>query len=247
MKKIKRLFLLSHCDDEIFLLPFLLDSRAESTVFFFSTTQVSNGPESIRKIEALEANRFFNHFQKLETVFLEPEVRDGKIYEDFASDNFRSLVEIIDRTKPDEVVTLAYEGGHQDHDAVEAISKLLCETKGLQLITCPAYRASTFSKKFFRVMKSELREERIKVKRLLSVWVALRVMFIYKSQIKTWFGLAPFILKNYAFSAFWIMRVTSFSEPKELDRCFYEFRDRATQSEVIEHFRRIRELSGNVG
>lgn len=246
MKKIRRLFLLSHCDDEIFLLPFLLDSNAESTVVFFSTRQVTNGPESIRKIEATEANRLLNQFQKLETVFLEPEVRDGKIFQDFGPENYQYLEELIDRVKPDELVALAYEGGHQDHDAVEVISKHLCANKNLEMVTCPAYCSSIFSKNLFRVMKSEKRQENFTVNRLLNVWVALRIILIYKSQFKTWIGLAPFILINYAFSTFWITRVTSFSEPKELGRCFYEFRDRATQREVLEHFRRIRDLSGNV-
>ena len=245
VKKIRRLFLLSHCDDEIFLLPFLLDSKSENTIVFFSTRQEAAGPESIRKIEATEANRFLNQFQKLETVFLEPEVRDGKIFQDFGPENYQYLEELVDRVKPDEIVALAYEGGHQDHDAVEVISKCLCANKKIEMITCPAYCSSIFSKNFFRVMKSEKLEENFQLNRLLGVWAALRIILIYKSQFKTWIGLAPFILIHYAFSTFWITRVTTFSEPKELDRCFYEFRERATQSEVLENFKRIKDLSGN--
>ncbi len=245
MRKIKRLFLLAHCDDEIFLLPFLLDSDAESTVVFFSTRHVTNDFKNVRKAEAISANHFFNRFQKLETVFLEPEVRDGVIYTDFSIENLNFLGEVIDRVKPDELITLNYEGGHQDHDAVEVISRILSNTKGLKMITCPAYSSVAFSQKVFIVMKSEKRQEKIEVKRLSNLYVAFRIMAIYKSQYKTWVGLAPFIVMKYAFSTFRVSRVNSFSEPKPLDRCFYESRNRAAQSEVLTHLQKIISFSGN--
>lgn len=243
--KTKRLLLLSHCDDEIFLLPFLLDSDIESTVVFFSTRQIINDFKNVRKTEAMSANQFFNRFQKLETVFLEPEVRDGLIHLDFSSDHLRFLTEVIDRVKPDELITLNYEGGHQDHDTVEVIAGILSSAKGIKMITSPAYSSVIFTRKFFKVMKSEERQEKIKVKRLRNLYVAFRIILIYKSQYKTWVGLAPFIVMNYAFFSFWVNRVDFISEPKLLDRCFYEFRDRAAQGEVLVHLKRIISLSRN--
>ena len=237
--KIKKLFLLSHCDDEVFLIPFFLQPGTESTIVFFSTQPNFDGMERLRMDEAISANRFLNRFQKLETVFLNPEVRDGKIHEDFSVSQLSYLEEVIDRVKPDEIVTLAYEGGHQDHDTVELISNILSQTHKVKLKTCPAYRSVRFSRNFFSVMKAEYPRERVRINRLLNLWIALRIIFIYKSQFKTWVGLAPFILIRYAFSPFWVTSVGSPSGPKLIDRCFYEFRGRADQDDVLTHLNRI--------
>jgi hypothetical protein len=233
------LFLLSHCDDEVFLIPFLLDNDAESTVVFFSAKPDIDGDKRLRMNEAISTNRYLNRFQKLETLFLKPEVRDGKIHEDFNIDSFSYLEEVIVRVKPDEIVTLAYEGGHQDHDSVEVISSLLSQAYGVKLKTCAAYSSVKFSRKFFRVMKQEEPLEKVKIKRLLNLWVALRIFSIYKSQFKTWIGLAPFILIRYAFSSFWVKPVVLSSGPKLIERCFYEFRGRADQEDVLSHLNRI--------
>ena len=243
--KIKRLFLLAHCDDEVFLIPFFLQPETENTVVFFSTQPTFNGNKRLRMNEAILANRFLNRFQKLETVFLKPEVRDGRIHEDFNVDQLCYLEEVVDRIKPDEIVTLAYEGGHQDHDTVELISKILSQTYRINLNTCPAYCSVKFSKNFFDVMVSEGPRERFRIKRLLNLWVAIRIFFIYKSQFKTWVGLAPFILVRYAFFPFWITPVGSFSGPKLIGRCFYEFRGRADQDYVLSHLNRISSFAKN--
>ncbi len=237
--KINRLFLLSHCDDEVFLIPFFLQPDTESTVVFFSTQPDFDGNEPLRMEEATSANQFFNRYQKLETVFLKPEVRDGKIHEDFKVDQLSFLEEVIDRVKPDEIVTLAYEGGHQDHDTVEQISNILSQAYKIKLKTCPAYSSVKFSRNFFSVMKSEGPRERVRVNRFLNFWVAFKIILIYKSQFKTWAGLAPFILVRYAFSPFWVTPVALSSGPTPIDRCFYEFRGRANQDNVMSHLNRI--------
>ena len=113
------------------------------------------------------------------------------------------------------------------------------------MITCPAYSSVIFTQKFFKVMKPEKRQEKIKFRRFHNLYVAFRIILIYKSQFKTWVGLAPFILLNYAFSSFWVNHVDRFSEPKLLDRCFYEFRGRAAQGEVLGHLNRIISLPRN--
>jgi hypothetical protein len=245
--KIERLFLLSHCDDEVFLIPFFLQPDTENTVVFFSTQPNFDGNERVRMNEAISVNRFLNRFQKLETVFLIPEVRDGKIHEDFNVSQLSFLEEVIHRVKPDEIVTLAYEGGHQDHDTVELVSNILSQAHKIKLKTCPAYSSVRFSRNFFSVMKAEDPRERVRIKRLLNLWVALRIIFIYKSQFKTWVGLAPFILIRYAFSSFWVTPVGSPSGPKLVDRCFYEFRGRADQDDVLSHLNRISSFAKNKG
>jgi LmbE family N-acetylglucosaminyl deacetylase len=233
MEKTKRLILLSHCDDEIYLLPFLLDKNAESTVCFFTTRSIKSNSKNIRRQEAVQASSFLNSFQKLEAIHLEPEIFDGRIYKDFSQTNFDFLSQIIERVNPDELLTLAFEGGHHDHDAVEVISRALCNTFRRKLITCPAYSSSKISRNLFRVMKVEGPTETIATRRILNIYAAIRLMLIYRSQLKTWIGLSPFIIIRYAFFSYRIIQVDLSFELKRVKGCLYEKRNRAVQDEVL--------------
>jgi hypothetical protein len=237
VSNIKRIFLLSHCDDEIFLLPFLLNPDAESTLIFFTTRKGFDKELDLRKSEAVLANHFLNRFQNVKTIFLTPELHDGLIHEEFNIDNFQFLEQIIVQEKPEEVVTLAFEGGHQDHDSVEVIARILCEKHRVKLVCCPAYRSAKFSRKLFTVMHSDLVSQRVRISRLRTLAVAAKIMLIYRSQIKTWVGLAPFILLKYAIFPFRVYQVNPILEVRRLDRCFYELRNRAVQSEVLSSLR----------
>ena len=237
VSRIKRIFLLSHCDDEIFLLPFLLNPEAESTLIFFTTRKSFNEELDLRKSEAVFANHFLNRFQSVNTIFLAPELHDGLIHEEFNINHFQFLEQIIVHEKPDEVVTLAFEGGHQDHDSVEVIARILCERHGVKMVCCPAYRSAKFSRKLFTVMNSDLVSQKARVRRFLTLAVAVKIMLIYRSQLKTWVGLAPFILFKYAIYPFHFYQANSTIEVRRLDRCFYESRNRAVQSEVLSNLR----------
>lgn len=239
MKKIKRLFLLSHCDDEIFLLPFLLDSNSESVVCFFSTRHFLDGSKNIRQLEANKVRTYLNYYQQVHFVFMEPELSDGHIYRDFSKLNFDFIGRIIKEFEPDELLTLAFEGGHQDHDTVEFISRVLSKNYHLQLISCPAYSSASNSEKFFRVMKTDLPTEKIHIRRLRVIWAAVRIMTIYRSQFKSWLGLAPLILLRYSFYSFRVIRVELSMEIERFSRCFYESRKRASQEEVMTRLRLI--------
>jgi LmbE family N-acetylglucosaminyl deacetylase len=237
--KIKRVFLLSHCDDEIFLLPLLLDSLAQSTIVFFTTRKNIYQSPDVRRLEAVLAKRFLSRFQKVNTIFLSPEIHDGLIHEEFKMKNFEFLESVIVEEKPDEIITLAFEGGHQDHDSVNVIARILCDKLKIDMVSCPAYRSANFSRKLFTVMKSDLTSQKIRVKRLRTLTAAFKIMFIYKSQFKTWVGLAPFILFKYSIYPFSYFRVKPTLEVVHLDRCFYESRNRAVQSEVLSSLRRF--------
>jgi len=237
VSKIKRVFLLSHCDDEIFLLPFLLDSTAQSTLVFFTTRKGVYQEPDVRKSEAVLANRLLNRFQKVNTAFLSPEIYDGLIHNEFKNENFEFLENIIVKEKPDEIITLAFEGGHQDHDSVEVIARVLCDKYKIAMISCSAYGAAKFSRKLFTVMKSDVASQRVRTRRFLTLVVAFKIMFVYKSQFKTWLGLAPFILTKYAIYPFSYSRVKLTQEVVHLDRCFYESRNRGVQKEVLSNLR----------
>ena len=110
MTKTKRIFIFAHCDDELFCLPFLLDPNSENTLVFITSKKGGDSPNqkyNIRSSEALDANRYLNKFQSIETLFFDHEIYDGSIHKDFDKAKFDLLTQIIIDKKPDELVTLS--------------------------------------------------------------------------------------------------------------------------------------------
>jgi hypothetical protein len=234
--KTKRVFIFAHCDDEIFCLPLLLDNQAESTVIFLTTLtreQRTDADVNLRQQEALRANRFLSKFGSIKTLFLSGAIFDGTIHVDFDSAKFNELTQIVLEEEPSELVTLSYEAGHQDHDSVEIITRILSKNLSIRMRCFSGYRASAISPRLFSVMKPIDPIEKITFNRILLVLTSIRLMLIYKSQRKTWIGLAPALLSKFAISAFREDRSSSLLEPAKKANCFYQNRGRALQNEVL--------------
>lgn len=236
MIKTKRVFIFAHCDDELFCLPLLLDNQVESTVIFLTTLkreQRADPEVNIRQREALRANRFLSKFGNVKTLFLGGAIYDGTIHADFDSAKFDELTRIVLDEEPSELVTLSYEAGHQDHDSVELITRILSKNLSMKMRCFSGYRASAMSPRLFSVLKPIDATEKIPFNRLLSVLTSIRLMLIYKSQSKSWIGLAPALLSKYAFSSFREERGSSSLDPEKKTNCYYQHRGRALQSEVL--------------
>jgi LmbE family N-acetylglucosaminyl deacetylase len=240
--KTKRVYILAHCDDELFCLPLLLEKNSENTLIYLSTlakSQVVTSELNVRKHEALRANRFLSKSTTIKTLFYGEEIYDGTIHCDFEEVDFHELTRIVLKEKPDELVTLSYEAGHQDHDSAYLITRIISENQQLKLRCFSGYRASELSSSFFSVLKPVSAFKKISFNRVRTFLTAVQLMIIYKSQLKTWVGLAPFLLFKYMFFPFWESRYETSLEPKQIKDCFYENRDRAIQSEVIKSHKKF--------
>lgn len=103
----------------------------------------------------------------------------------------------------DEIVTLAWEGGHQDHDAAFLIAATYAKRRGIPCIEMPLYNGEHTPGPFFRVMHpvgDGWMARPIKLRERLSDILLTR---FYPSQRKSWLGLAPLML---------------FGRPRELTR-----------------------------
>src|ERR1051326_5047535 len=82
----------------------------------------------------------------------------------------------------EEIITLAWEGGHQDHDAAHLVALALAKIKGVRCLECPLYRG------YFRVLSPLRVSER---RRLTARDVAKRAMLCwrYPSQRRSWLWL----------------------------------------------------------
>lgn len=184
-------------------------------------------------MEALHANRYLNRIRKVHTLFYDREVFDGSIHTDFTLANFKELTQIVINEEPDELVTLCFEAGHQDHDSVELITRIISHNQNLKMRCFSAYRASEISPKLFSVLKPIAPKEKISFNRFFLVLVSIRMILIYKSQIKTWLGLAPALLFKYSFMSFRESGKSPATYLKIIPNSFYDKRGRASQREVF--------------
>jgi LmbE family N-acetylglucosaminyl deacetylase len=94
----------------------------------------------------------------------------------------------------DEVVTLAWEGGHQDHDAAYLIAAVFARRRGLRCLEVPLYNGFGARGPLFRVnhpVGDGWSERRLTRREYFANVFLAR---FYGSQRKTWLGLAPLLL-----------------------------------------------------
>lgn len=240
MKKIKRVFIFAHCDDELFCLPLLLQKESDNVFIYLTTLNMSQSIEhqvNVRQLEAVRGSRFLNKFVPVRTHFFGSEIYDGSIHESFGKTDFIELTKLVLDEKPDELITLSYEAGHQDHDTAYVITRIISENHQLIFRCFSGYRASGLLAKCFSVLKPLSTIRLITFNRISIVLISIRMMMIYKSQVRTWIGLALPLLLKYSLFPFWESKPENSLEALHIEKCFYEIRGRAKQHEVINSHR----------
>jgi hypothetical protein len=117
----------------------------------------------------------------------------------------QSLIDLIKEIGvPNNLYFHAWEGGHQDHDAVHLIGIALAKHLDLldQCYQFPFYTGVNLPAVFFRMFiclpeNGEPVFARISWKQRIKF---ITLCFFYSSQIKTWLGLFPFFLIHYLFN-----------------------------------------------
>lgn len=105
-------------------------------------------------------------------------------------------LELLDREigHADEVVTLAWEGGHQDHDAAHLVAAVFAARRGVRCVEMPLYNGDGVPGPFFRVQHpigDGWRARRIPLReKLANAFLARH----YRSQRSTWLALLPLAL-----------------------------------------------------
>ena len=128
-----------------------------------------------------------------------------------------ALQSLIDLTKeigvPSNLYFHAWEGGHQDHDAVHLVGIALAKHLGIldQCYQFPFYTGVNLPAFFFRMFiclpeNGEPVFARISWKQRIKF---ITFCFFYSSQIKTWLGLFPFFLIHYLFNGTQALQRTS--------------------------------------
>jgi hypothetical protein len=233
-----KVFILAHQDDEVFLLPHILNS--EKKLFIYLTNGVS-AESSVFKLEnrTAEAKFIFEKYlvELNSEVYwwgLENSVPEGELYKFVRIENLASIEEVIKNQgeRVTQILTTTFEGAHQDHDAAAVISRKLAVVflaSTIEVSTYPQWFSKLYS---FKVLSPRYPSQSFHFGRLSILQLALRLMASYKSQRATWIGLGPATLVAYAFR---IYRASNPQPVRLVTPCFYEFRGRAFQSEVLKY------------
>jgi LmbE family N-acetylglucosaminyl deacetylase len=168
------LWIFAHQDDEIAAAPRMLEQlrRGDAVRCVFLTSEDRRNAESVSALASLGVTDV--------TFFPLP---DGRVVE--------HLDEVTIDGDADEVGGLAFEGGHQDHDASHLVAVAFARSRGIDAYEVPLYNGAGMPGPFFRVMHP-IGEgwERRRIA-LSDAWRSIALIRFYKSQRRTWLGLLP--------------------------------------------------------
>jgi hypothetical protein len=176
------LFVFAHQDDEMAAISRIrfVRARGDDVACVFLTDGASRVPSHVRDAESRKALAILG----VTDVRFEKSIPDGTLPE-----HLGEALAILETEACDEVVTLSYEGGHQDHDAAFLVSAVFAKRRGIKCWEMPLYSSYT------RVMQPT--GEEWHWPREISPFEFidnLLIAFHYKSQWRTWLGLLPFVI-----------------------------------------------------
>lgn len=229
------LFLFAHQDDEssCFFEIHRLVSRGDKVVVAYLTSGTSNGvsfsarnAESLvvlKKLGVADDNIYF--------LGTNSKIPDGHLCSNLQI-AYRSISDLIAKIGvPNNLYFHAWEGGHQDHDAVHLIGIALGKHLGIleRSYQFPFYTGVNLPSFFFRIFlclpENGTPEITVIPWRLRIRFIKL--CFYYPSQLKTWIGLLPFFLGHYVFFGTQILQrvsITRIFHPPHSGKLLYERR-----------------------
>jgi LmbE family N-acetylglucosaminyl deacetylase len=199
------IFLFAHQDDEMGVLPILAElAAAKRRVFCFYLTDGGfrgenperRNSESLRVLDCLGIGADSVRF-----IGAEQRIPDGSLAEHFATAD-QAISACLKETGPIErIIMHAYEGGHQDHDAVHVLGVLAAQRSGTLAAARQfmLYRATTWPlipHVMFRPLEANGTVEMTAItlrERLRYLWLCLS----YRSQLVALLGLWPLIALDY--------------------------------------------------
>jgi LmbE family N-acetylglucosaminyl deacetylase len=188
------LFVFAHQDDECLLSTRLAREVAAGRRVHCVYLTAGGAPASVRDAESrvvladLGVAEADAHF-----VGSAHGIPDGSLALHLASAG-RLLEEAVGRHPIHRVFSLAYEGGHQDHDAAHVVALVFARRRGIlhRTWTMPAYHGHRLPWILYRVA-TPLPDRRLRVRRLPRglAWRHACIVWRYPSQRRTWVGLFP--------------------------------------------------------
>lgn len=179
------LFVFAHQDDEIAAATRILLAcrNGDRVICAFLTDGALNVPSALRNEESRRALARLGVTDLLFAMF-----PDGNLPEHVceALSFLESGVEEVG-----EVCTLAWEGGHQDHDAAHVAALAFARRRGVPCREVPLYNGGGYPRWLFRVLRPVGEGWTTSRVRLSDALLVLSLVRFFRSQRKTWAGLLP--------------------------------------------------------
>ncbi len=195
-----QLFLFAHQDDEFGVFEVIRRRAQDSHVVcaFFTDGALTTDPAR-RDAESREVlHRLGVPAERLHFFGVSHGIRDGRLCESLPAVGER-VAALLDALPAEaDVYVSAWEGGHQDHDGLHAVTATLMQARGriAQLRQFPLYNADRCLRPFFRVLTPLAANGPVEALRI--GWVErlrqLRHCWRYPSQWRTWLALFPFVV-----------------------------------------------------
>lgn len=195
-------YIFAHQDDEFFCLPQLrkdAEEKKEVKLIYLTNGEFNNVCSSVRNLETL-STLFDLGIEANAVSFLGSilGISDGSLHRS-ASFVSRILAEIFTSIEIDNIYIPCYEGGHQDHDSISFIINMLALPTETKVYQFPLYNGYGVPFSFFRVMKN-INGQVVSDKSIRFKISDMKYIFNYRSQFKTFLGLAPFIMLRLLFN-----------------------------------------------
>lgn len=238
------LFLFAHQDDEFGVFD-VIDSlirRGETVVIAYLTSgSLSGMPTPIRDAESIAVlEKLGVAKQNIHFLGSKRKIPDGKL-SCYLEDAFQATLHLIDKIgTPKRLYFLAWEGGHQDHDAIHLIGLAIGRQLSIldRSFQFPLYTGAGLPSIFFKLFSplpqnGPVTESRIKWSNRFRF---IAFCFTYRSQKKTWLGLFPFFLFHYLFIGTEMLQpvlLSRFREPPHSNKLLYERRGFYTYEKFV--------------
>lgn len=229
---LNRLVLLAHPDDEMLCLPFLVaEGAGEFQQDFFLYLTLNSLSES-RISEAKDAIRLLDReVRQSELVELDFSLRDGAAWKDFTIDDLNSLFRLVQELKIDAILTFTYEGGHQDHDLANVVSRALKNKFDFKITEFSGYRKHS-RLPIFVVCNPTSRADKMIFSRSKALRLFFKLAIIHKSQFRVWCLLSPPIVGKLLRGSVFAAQTRPFPSRLISVKYLYEFRRKARRESV---------------
>jgi LmbE family N-acetylglucosaminyl deacetylase len=245
------LFLFPHQDDEFGVFHQIESERDRARtvccVYFTTGVAAAESPaqrnaESLRVLRALAVSESNIHFLGSQLG-----ISDGALPHHTLAVAAWIEKTLLENPSVATVYVPAWEGGHSDHDALHAcaLQALRASASTAQCFQFPLYHAASCVGPFFRVL-SPLAANGYVTRTHISIPKRLRylgLLFVYRSQWKSWLGLFPFVLLHMIFSgtqALQPVHAQRLSESPHAGLLYYEKRKFSTWAAVCAGIKKLR-------
>ena len=194
----KSIYFLPHYDDEVFAIPKIrwdiLNGRAPIFIYFMASP-----------MRAKESTYFLDKLgvSKDSIIFLgeKLQVTDGELL-NYLPRFYTELSSLFESNSNEiEIICPAYEGGHQDHDAISLLGRALSKKWNCNFLEVFLYHGYGMYGKLYRVSSHLHAENKKTYNYSLKDWLTLlKVPFVYKSQFSAMIGLWPFLILKSIYS-----------------------------------------------